>query len=716
MNSTSRQWVHVTDLENQSLRSASPIDTLRDANSLRALELALGGIPWLTGRSLTELAHGLAPCGQVAQMAFHLSRRPDLIVRTGTWSAEEAAAAASAGAAVVIETPRGWMVLHRGVGSRTKVVQLDARRERRVLASVGALRRAMGEPALNALALEPRFGLEALSTQAGSRGPWARLLALMELERIDLIALVVYAVVLGALSLAVPVAVQVLVNTIALGSLLQPLVVLSVLLFGVLALSGVIQVLQAYGVEMLQRRIFVRVAEDFAHRLPNLRFDTHDRTHAPELTNRFFEVVGLQKAASGLLIDGLSLFLQTFVGLMLLAFYHPVLLAFDAALVLALLLVISLGYGAVASAETESKAKYQVAAWLQQVASHPVVFGRTAGNVAAATTADALVRDYLGARRGHFSRLLRQLVGGVAIQVLAMVGLLGLGGWLIMQGELTLGQLVAAELVVGAIGIGFAKSGKYFESGYDLLASLEKVGQVVDQPTVASGQDEEESPASAVSVELRGLTVERRDGSSSVPLTARIAPGERILVTGSGGTGKSALLETLAGLRQPDGGFLCLRDETRPALSPPALRRAACLVRGDAVVEATILENLRLGDLRLDDKKAWQLLERVGLRNRVAGLEDGLSTHLRPSGGPLSSSEVARLCLARAIASQPRLLLLDKVLDNLGLQADAFERVLDVVLDPQAQCTVVVVSNCDAVASRCEARISMNLIAPEEAA
>jgi ABC-type bacteriocin/lantibiotic exporter with double-glycine peptidase domain len=536
--------------------------------------------------------------------------------------------------------------------------------------------------------VEASIGLGSLGAQRfGSDSPWKRLRALISLEHRELATLIVYAVVLGGLSLAVPVAAQVLVNTIAFGSLLQPLVALVGLLLGVLVFSGLVQVVQWYAVEVLQRRIFVRVAEDFARRLTSARYEAHDETDVQELSNRFFEVVGLQKAASRLLLDGLGLALQTLVGLLLLAFYHPVLLAFDVALIIALGIVIALGWGAVPTAMEESRAKYRVAAWLQGVAGNPALFKRESAARLAALRTDALTREYLRTRRRHYARVLRQLIGGVGVQVVAMVTLLGLGGWLVIRGELTLGQLVAAELVVGLIGVGFAKIGKHLEAGYDLLASLDKIGRVIDLPC---DETTVEAPGSEP-FQLRVSNVWAREGVGG-PINVTIDAGDRLLVDGPPGTGKSSFLEVLAGLRQPAHGNV-------GGQASRSLRARAVLVRPDDFVPGTVLDNLRVARPEIGDDDAWALLRQVRLAPTVAELADGLDTPLLARGTPLSSVALARLNVARAIAADPQMMVIDGALDRIAESGDL--ATIEEVLGPRAPWAAVVVSGHSAVRERC---------------
>ena len=689
----------------------------RGATASRAVQLALETLRGDQELKQRDVMRVIPPRCGAEELADALARRSQLEIRVAELSCEQMLAGTGTGASIILETQQGWAVLRRrGIAGRPRLTEIDAGGERETRATRSALRRLLGEEHGRAVLVESRPGLQELrASNETSKSPWSRLAALVSLENRDLLALVAHAMVLGALSLAVPVAVQVLVNTIALGSLLQPLLVLSVLLAGVLTFSGLIHVLQALTVEFMQRRVFVRVAEDFARRLPNMDFEARDHADAIELSTRFFEVVSLQKALSKLLIDGSSLVLQTFVSMLLLAFYHPVLLAFDVALIASMLLLFAVGRGAVSSAVQESKAKYKVASWLRQVASNPYMFARDAGAVSASLTSDALTRDYLAARRTHYSKLLRQLIGGVAIQVIAMVVLLGLGGWLVMQGELTLGQLVAAELVVGVVGIGFAKSGKFFESGYDLLASLDKIGELLDQPDAGETPDESGSTA-ALSVELRGLGVERSDGSSSAPLSAEFRSGARVHLAGPGGSGKSKLLETIAGRRSPAQGELRLRARDGRVMRASTLRESMVLLRPTEVVEGDVLENLRIGDLELDEKRAWELLRAVQLHDRVGALSGGLHARLSSSGQPLSSSEVARLCLARALAARPSLLLIDEGLDRLGLEGEQLEALLDVVLGPDAPWSVWVVSKHPDVLARCAERIHLTTTSKGEAA
>ena len=256
------------------------------------------------------------------------------------------------------------------------------------------------------------------------------------------------------------------------------------MLFTFLTFAAALRGLLSYVVEILQRRLFVRLVADLAYRLPRVRGTAFDGMHAPELVNRFFEIVTVQKAASSLLLDAVSIILQTFVGMAVLAFYHPFLLGFDLVLLMLIAFItFGLGRGAVKTAVNESIAKYAVGAWLEELVRHPTAFKLHSGHQFALDRSDRLTVDYLDARKKHYRIVLRQLLFALGLQATVATALLGLGGWLVIQGQLTLGQLVAAELIVTVIVGSFAKMGKHLESFYDLLASMDKLGHLFDLPT-----------------------------------------------------------------------------------------------------------------------------------------------------------------------------------------------------------------------------------------
>jgi putative ABC transport system ATP-binding protein len=594
-------------------------------------------------------------------------------------------------------------------GSRrrvTVVAPLSSTRRRRL--SAVALAARLGLPAPTAhltwMLVEPIAPLDAMRAREGeTMTPGARLRAVLHGERQTLWVAVVYSIVIGLLSLVVPIAVQSLVNTIAFGSALQPLVVLTLLVAIGLGVAAVIHALRAVVVEIIQRSLFARTAIDVTHRLLHVRADAFDRYHGPELVNRFFDVVTVQKSASLLLIDGLSIVMQTTIGMVLLAVYHPWLLAFDVLLVAAMLFIVFvLGRGAIVTSIGESKAKYALEAWLEQIAAHLVTFKSMGGAEYATRRSEALLEEYLSYRTKHFRILIRQIVGSFALQAIASSALLGIGGWLVIERQLTLGQLVASELIVALMVSAFTKFGKQLEVFYDLCAAIDKLGALVDLPLERAGGEGTIAPGGAASISLRQVEVRYPDGR--VPVLSidalDIAAGERVGITGPDGAGKSTLGDLLFGLRTPTRGALTVDGVDTRQLPLADLREHVSLVRGLEVFPGSIIDNVRMGreDLSLAD--VTDALHRVGLADELLTLPQGLDTLLHPSGRPLSSRQAWRLMVARAIVSQPRVLVVDGVLDHIDYAAGR-DRLMDEVFGPDAPWTLVCITNEPDLLTRC---------------
>ncbi len=531
--------------------------------------------------------------------------------------------------------------------------------------------------------------------------PLERLLGLMKPDRSDLWAVATFSVVVGLLALATPIAVEALVNTVAFGRYLQPIVVLSIILMTFLGFGAAIRALNTLIVEIVQRRLFVRVVEDLAFRLPRVDQSAIDNYHGPELANRFFDVVTLQKVSAKLLLDGITIALQTALGMAVLAFYHPFLLGFDFVLLGAIVFIVFvLGRDAVNTAIAESASKYRVAAWLQELLRNPTAFKLHGGAQFGLDQADKLTVDYLEARKAHFRIVMRQIVFALGLQAVAATVLLGLGGWLVIQGELNLGQLVAAELIVMNIVGSFAKIGKYVESFYDLLASVDKLGKLFDLPVEPHNKLfhlEDTKPAG-----LKVHAVSQRIGATTLHsgLTFEVQPGQRLAVKGPAGSGKSALLDLITGVRHPSSGNVALDNIDLRELRPDSLREHVSLARHIEIFHGTIEENVHLNRPHINADDVREALERVGLLHEIMQFPNGVSTKVQTGGAPLSNSQALRLMLARAIVNRPRLLLLDGILDRAS--DDEVQFLQSKLCGSDIPWTLVVATGRNAIANECD--------------
>lgn len=532
--------------------------------------------------------------------------------------------------------------------------------------------------------------------------PQARLRRLIWLERHDLWTVIAFALGAGFMALATPIAVQSLVNTIAFGALLQPLVILVVILFTSLAFNNLLIAFHIYVVEMMQRRIFVRLFATIADRLRGVAQETFDGRNAPELVNRFFDVLTVQKAAAVLLLDGLAYGLQAVIGMLLLAFYHPLLLAFDLVLIMAVLFVFFvLGQRGVKTSIEESRAKYAVAAWLEEIAHNSILFKWAGGSTFVTHRSDDLARAYLSGRSAHFDVVMRQHVGILFLHTLANTALLGLGGWMVIERQLTLGQLIAAELVVNAMIGGLSRLGKSLENYYDLAAALDKLGYLLDLPQERTGGEPLNHSGSPATVTLHRLSFDYCVGRELLHnLEATAHPGQRIALTGASGLERGSLLELMFGLRTPSSGTVQIDGFDLRDLELASLRHEIALVKDLEILAGSILDNLRVGRAAIDSVTIRDTLAALHLTEAIMALPEGLNTTLNHRGSPLSEEQARRLLLARAVIGSPRLLLIDETLDRLDVEWR--DDIIAWILRPKAPWTAIVSTQSAAVIAQCD--------------
>jgi putative ABC transport system ATP-binding protein len=487
---------------------------------------------------------------------------------------------------------------------------------------------------------------------------------LVILEREDILTLMAYGIGIGLMSLATPVAVQTLVNTVAFGALFQPLVVLSVILFVLVGFSNMLSGLQFYAMDVLQRRVFVRLFGETARRLQRAHITGSDHHYLPELVNRFLDVVTLNKSAATILLETIGYILQTAIGMLLLAFYHPMLLAFDLFLLMTLSVIIFvLGKHGIQTAIEQSKAKYEVLAWLENMANNLVINKSAAADEFLEKKTERIAQNYLNAYAKHFTILARQNTSGLVLHTIANTLLLAMGGWMVIDRQLSLGQLIAAELIVSNMMYGLTRLGKTFSNFYTLFVSADKIEHLLDIPQENNQGKLIITSANRYQVDIYNVSLPKSSHLDVIQgLELHLKPGESMVI--SDGSSRGSLLDILYGLRLPSSGYVRLNEHDLRDLNLRLLRDKVCLVRDVEIIEASILENLSLGR-NVELSLIWDTLEKVGLRNLVSNLSGGLNHQLTSSGKPFTNEQALRLTLARAMIATPGLLLLDGTLDRI---------------------------------------------------
>ncbi|OYW24464.1 MAG: hypothetical protein B7Z55_02120 [Planctomycetales bacterium 12-60-4] len=438
-----------------------------------------------------------------------------------------------------------------------------------------------------------------------------------------------------------------------------------------------------------------------------MKAQVHDEVHAPEMVNRFLDVVTAQKSTALLLLDGVNLVFGGLIGMLLLSVYHPLLLIFAAVLLSLIILSLwLLGRGAVDTSIEESRMKYDLVNWFEEVAHFPFLFKGPGGSRMAHERANELSTGYVMARGRHFRVLMRQVAALLTLQVVASAALLVVGGYLVISQQITLGQLVASEIIMSGIVASLAKLGKKLEAWYDAMAAMDKLGHIFDLETEREG-GEKPAPRSI------GAEVVAGDVSfahhPTIPLFSgrsfTIPAGASAAIVGPHGAGASSLLDILFGLRQPSAGFVTIDGVDLRSWDLEALRESTQLLRRDEIMDATVVENLRLGrsDIGMDEIRA--ALKQVGLLDELLARPEGLNLRVKIGGAPLSGNQRMRLLLARALAQRPRLLLIDELLDN--MDDASFALLSTAILGKSQPWTVIVTTRDSQVSTRCDQIIEL---------
>lgn len=534
--------------------------------------------------------------------------------------------------------------------------------------------------------------------------PLRRFTRLLSLDRREISYVYLYAIFNGVLNLSLPLGIQAIIGLILADRISSSWVILIVIVtIGTLAVGG-LQIMQISITELLQQRLFTRASFDFAYRLPRIRMEALSKHYPPELINRFFDVMTVQKGMPKLLMDFSTALLQTLFGLILLSFYNSAFVFFSIGLVtlLSLIFRFTSPKGIKTSIE-ESTHKYEVAYWLEEIARTLGAF-KHAGNDFVVQKLDGLVVKYLNARKAHFRVLLSQYGYIVGFKTIVTGGLLILGSLLLIDRQINIGQFVAAEIIILLLIGSVEKLILSMDTIYDVLTAIDKLGKITDLPLEPSGGQDYKT----INPEVGAIAVRADELTFAFPGQSRLSleninfsikAGEKVCIAGYNASGKTVLLNILSGLYAEFTGGVSYNGVPLQNYNIPSLRaRIGDTCNDHSLFRGTIYENITVGR-KVDFQHVMWAIEQVSLSKFVQSLPKGLDTMVMPEGPQLPASVAQRLILARSIVQKPGLLLMDNIFQY--LEPDIRRSIMDMLLE-NSEWTLMAISNNPVFAARCD--------------
>lgn len=535
--------------------------------------------------------------------------------------------------------------------------------------------------------------------------PIERFKNLIIIDKKDIYQLFIYAILAGLISLSIPLGIQSIINFIQAGQVSTSWIVLVIIVVIGVALVGILKIMQFRITENLQQKIFVRSSFEFAYRFPKIKFNQLYNYSPPELANRFFDTLTVQKGFSKLILEVSTSALQIIFGILLLSLYHSFFIFFGIMLLGLLYLIFKINFkNGLNTSLKESKYKYKVAHWLQEIARNNLSFKNEKLFEFSLHKNDKLVTEYLLHRESHFAILKKQFTQLIGFKILITAGLLIIGGMLVLNQQMNIGQFVAAEIIIITIISAVEKLFYGLELFYDVITSLEKLGSVADLELEKEKQEttyfiKEED----IILETEQLTFQFPDAELPVikNINLTINPKDRILIQGENGSGKTTLLRLLSRLIEPSTGTIFINNTNYKKFSIDEYRsKIGVITINDSLFEGTILENITCNNPLITMKDINDVLDKLKLTSLIKSLPKGLDTELISEGKQVNSSTVQKILLARCIILKPKILFLEEPTDK--LDKETAKEIIDVLTNENNPWTLVVVAKGNYWKTKCK--------------
>ena len=261
------------------------------------------------------------------------------------------------------------------------------------------------------------------------------------------------------------------------------------------------------------------------------------------------------------------------------------------------------------------------------------------------------------------------------INKLTNIAVIGVGSWLVINNELTLGQLIAFRIISGYVTQPMLRLSGSWQQFQEMSLSLQRVGDIVNQPLEVLENEDKNIEMPEVKGSIKAINVGFAYSSTANPVLnsvdIEIKRGSFVALVGQSGCGKSSFLKMIPRLYRPTSGKLLIDDFDITKVDLYSLRRQIGFVPQDCMLfEGTVFSNIALGDPEISAEKVVEAAKAACAHEFIMTLPFGYGTPIGEKGSGLSGGQRQRVALARMLLDRPNLVVLDEATSALDVDTE----------------------------------------------
>ncbi|MFZ4599841.1 MAG: peptidase domain-containing ABC transporter, partial [Terrimicrobiaceae bacterium] len=481
-----------------------------------------------------------------------------------------------------------------------------------------------------------------------------------------LIEVIVASFFIQLLGLANPLLTQIIIDKVLVQNSLSTLNVLGVV-FVIIAVSTVLlTAIRTYLFVDTTNRIDLSLGSRIMDHLYRLRLDYFQKRPVGEVSSRLHELENIREFLTGTAItvgmDGI--FSVVYIAIL---FFYDIKLALVALVAVPFMAGVTLLGAPILSRQIRRRAEEGAKTQAHLIETVTGVQTLKAGNIEQPSRWEWQKR-YAGFVSAGFHAVLTSTAMNSAHTLFNRLGdlaVLWYGAVLVIDGQMTLGQLIAFRIIAGYVTTPLMRLAQSWQSFQEVALSVERLGDVLDSPPEQNAEESTNIPMPAISgkVEFDNITFAYIKGNQPQlrNVSFKIPPGSFVGVVGKSGSGKSTVLKLIPRLYAPDSGRILVDDYEIAKVEMYSLRRQIGTVLQDSLLfNNSVFANIAVGDPDAAPDEVMRAARVACAHDFIMGLPQGYNTQVGEQGRALSGGQRQRIAIARAVLQRPRLLIMDE--------------------------------------------------------